>query len=158
MDHQKSKAPIDKKAETPTQQRALDIARTWIKTPYRHQASLKGAGTDCLGVLRGVWRELYDTEPEAPPPYQPDWYDLRRDDLLLRKAQQYLLPLKTLDLARPGDVLVFRMRPNMAAKHCGILSEAGRMIHALSGRHVEEVTVNRVYWDRCVGAFRFPEE
>ena len=28
----------------------------WIGTPYRHQASLKGVGCDCLGLVRGVWR------------------------------------------------------------------------------------------------------
>ena len=144
-------------ASTATAERVMVIARSWLGTPYKHQASVKGAGTDCLGVLRGVWRELYDTEPEAPPPYKPDWYDLLRDDLLLRKAAQYLLPLNTLAEALPGDVLVFRMRQNMAAKHCGILVDEGRMVHALTGKDVEEVTVNHVYWKRCVGAFRFPE-
>ena len=32
-------------------------ARRWIGTPYRHQAATRGAGTDCLGLIRGVWRE-----------------------------------------------------------------------------------------------------
>ena len=31
-------------------------ARGWVGTPYRHQASLKGIGADCLGLVRGVWR------------------------------------------------------------------------------------------------------
>jgi NlpC/P60 family putative phage cell wall peptidase len=31
-------------------------ARAWIGTPDRHQASLKGMGCDCLGLVRGVWR------------------------------------------------------------------------------------------------------
>ena len=39
-------------------------ARAWIGTPYLHQASVKGAGCDCLGLLRGVWRELRGEEPE----------------------------------------------------------------------------------------------
>lgn len=29
-------------------------ARAWIGTPYEHQASCRGAGTDCLGLLRGL--------------------------------------------------------------------------------------------------------
>ncbi|MEM1422329.1 MAG: peptidase P60, partial [Pseudomonadota bacterium] len=33
-------------------------ASRWIGTPYRHQASLRGVGCDCLGLLRGVWRAL----------------------------------------------------------------------------------------------------
>jgi len=140
-----------------TAERAVALARSWIGTPYRHQASVKGAGADCLGVLRGVWRELYDEEPETPPPYKPNWYDNLKDDLLLRKAFEYLVPLNTLAEASPGDVLVFRMRPGMAAKHCGILTSDGMMVHALTDKDVEEVPLNHVYWKRCVGAFRFPE-
>ena len=41
----------------------VGAARGWIGTPYRHQASLKGVGCDCLGLLRGVWRELKGEEP-----------------------------------------------------------------------------------------------
>ena len=40
-------------------------ARGWIGTPYRHQCSQKGLGADCLGLLRGVWREVIGPEPEA---------------------------------------------------------------------------------------------
>ncbi len=54
----------------------LAEARTWIGTPYRHQASLRGVGCDCLGLVRGVWRVLYTSEPEATPAYAPDWADL----------------------------------------------------------------------------------
>ena len=34
----------------------LAECRAWIGTPYRHQASVKGVGCDCLGLLRGIWR------------------------------------------------------------------------------------------------------
>ena len=51
----------------------IHAARGWIGTPYHHQASARGVGTDCLGLLRGVWRELHGHEPEPPPPYARDW-------------------------------------------------------------------------------------
>ena len=41
-----------------TARRVLEAATGWIGTPYRHQASQKGVGCDCLGLVRGVWREL----------------------------------------------------------------------------------------------------
>jgi len=50
----------------------LALAKGWLGTPYRHQASCKGAGTDCLGLLRGLWRELYGAEPEVVPAYSAD--------------------------------------------------------------------------------------
>ena len=37
---------------------------------YRHQASLKGVGCDCLGLVRGVWRALHGAEPERAPAYR----------------------------------------------------------------------------------------
>ena len=40
-------------------------AHRWIGTPYRHQASLRGVGCDCLGLLRGVWREVMVQELDA---------------------------------------------------------------------------------------------
>ena len=51
----------------------LTEARRWIGTPYRHQASTMGSGADCLGLIRGVWRNLFGKEPEQIPPYTADW-------------------------------------------------------------------------------------
>jgi NlpC/P60 family putative phage cell wall peptidase len=47
-----------------TGERVLALAGGWIGTPYRHQASLKGVGCDCLGLIRGIWRGVYGHEPE----------------------------------------------------------------------------------------------
>ena len=52
-----------------TQQQIAAAARGWCGTPYAHQASLKGTGTDCLGLVRGVWREVMGAEPEHAPAY-----------------------------------------------------------------------------------------
>ena len=60
----------------------LQSARGWIGTPYLHQASLKGAGCDCLGLVRGVWREIYGDEPEETGPYSPDWAEATREEQL----------------------------------------------------------------------------
>jgi NlpC/P60 family putative phage cell wall peptidase len=78
-------------------------ARSWIGTPYRHQASLKGVGTDCLGLLRGVWRGVIGAEPEAVPPYG----DQDRDELLLAAAQRNLRAIGSFEFCG-GDVLLFR--------------------------------------------------
>jgi NlpC/P60 family putative phage cell wall peptidase len=58
-------------APAPPERRAAALieARRWIGTPYRHGASARGAGADCLGLIRGVWRALYGAEPETPPAY-----------------------------------------------------------------------------------------
>ena len=45
----------------------VDCARRWIGTPYRHQASRCGVGADCLGLVRGVYRDLYAQEFRMTP-------------------------------------------------------------------------------------------
>jgi NlpC/P60 family putative phage cell wall peptidase len=136
------------------------LAREWIGTPYRHQASCRGAGTDCLGLLRGVWREVLGPEPEVVPRYTPDWSEPNRQEDLLAAAGRHLL---TIDLAEagPGDVLVLRMREGGVAKHVGIMAQAPlgypTLIHAYSGHGVVESPLTPAWSGRIAGAFRFPE-
>ena len=65
--------------------------RSWIGTPYRHQASLKGVGCDCLGLVRGVWRAVIGDEPERAPPYAPDWAEAARGEPLAEAAARHLV-------------------------------------------------------------------
>lgn len=128
-------------------------ARSWLGTPYRHQASLKGVGCDCLGLVRGVWRTAVGPEPEAPPPYRPDWAELGGDEALLAAAQRWLRPIET---PRPGDVLLFRMTPGAPGKHAAVMSGPERMIHAYWGRAVVESALGAWWRMRLVAAFAFP--
>ena len=95
-----------------TREQILVEARAWIGTPYRHQASLKGVGCDCLGLLRGVWRALHGSEPEAMPAYAPDWAEASGTESLADAARRHLLEIAP-DAALGGDVLLFRWRPHM---------------------------------------------
>ncbi|UAL13084.1 C40 family peptidase [Caulobacter segnis] len=131
----------------------LAQTRLWLGTPYRHQASTLGAGCDCLGLVRGVWRALHGVEPEAPPPYRPDWAEIGGGERLLEAFGRWLIPT---DVPEPGDVLVFRMAPGAVAKHCAIQSGPDRMIHAYWGRACVESALGRWWRERLAAAFRFP--
>ncbi|MCH8951363.1 MAG: C40 family peptidase [Proteobacteria bacterium] len=134
--------------------------RRWIGTPYCHQASVKGAGADCLGLLRGVWRATLGDEPEPPPPYSADWSEASGDERLLAAAMRHLVPIDPRQ-AGIGDVLLFRMRESAPAKHVGLLvSEAldqGRIIHAYSGHRVCETHLTASWLRKLAATFRFPE-
>ena len=137
----------------------LAEARDWLGTPYVHQASCKGAGTDCLGLLRGVWRALYGQEPEPVPPYTPDWDEPTRDEVLLSAARRVLVAKPVHDEA-PGDVLVFRMRTGSVAKHLGLQSSIGaqaRFIHAYSGHCVMDSALTAPWRRRIAARFTFPD-
>lgn len=135
--------------------RIVASARTWIGTPYVHQASRKGAGTDCLGLVRGVWREVMGSEPERPPPYTPDWAEASGRETLLEAARRWLLEVEPRQ-AGPGDVLAFRWRPDLPAKHLAIAAEPDRIIHAFQGHAVQEVELPRAWERRVAAVFSFP--
>jgi NlpC/P60 family putative phage cell wall peptidase len=130
-------------------------ARGWIGTPYRHQAACRGAGCDCLGLVRGVWREVYGVEPEEPPPYSPDWGEAGAVEHILEAARRNMTEILLAD-ARAGDVIAFRMREGRIAKHMAILTNEATMIHAQSNDCVREIALTP-YWRRhIVAAFAFP--
>ncbi len=139
--------------------RAVAEAIEWVGTPYRHQASCKGAGTDCLGLLRGVWRALYGQEPEETPAYSADWSEPQgREDLFLA-AKRHLIQTDAAE-ASAGDVILFRMRHGSVAKHLGILARSGRepaFIHAYSGHGVELSPFSKPWRRRVAARFRFPD-
>jgi NlpC/P60 family putative phage cell wall peptidase len=134
----------------------IRIARSWIGTPYVHQASVKGAGCDCLGLLRGVWRELRGDEPETPPPYSPDWAEASGAETLYAALARHMDEIAPRDV-RPGDVALFRMAQRGPAKHCGIIATQGgalSLIHARGNKRVSEELFTPSWKRKCAFAFR----
>ncbi len=137
-----------------TRQKIIETTRSWIGTPYHHQASVKSVGTDCLGLVRGVYRELYGVEAETPPHYSPDWAEATGFESMLKAASRHLDRQK--GELQPGDVLIFRLRPGMVAKHAAIVSGPQKMIHAIEGAPVCEVVLSP-WWQRHIaGVYCFP--
>lgn len=135
-------------------------ARSWLGTPYRHQASVKGIGCDCFGLIRGVWRAVYGPEPEAIPAYSRDWRVESGKETLIAAGRRHMHGVAIAD-RHPGDVLIFRMKPGLIATHCGILSAVsdggcGRFIHAQERGTVNEVPLTDWWRRRIVGVFAFP--
>ena len=130
-------------------------ARTWIGTPYRHQASLKNVGCDCLGLVRGVWRVVCGAEPEPVPAYAPDWAEASRCEALAQAGQRHLIEIDPAQFAS-GDMLLFRWRNGFVAKHAAIVTAPDLMMHAHDGAAVAEVAIAPWWRRRLAYAFRFP--
>jgi NlpC/P60 family putative phage cell wall peptidase len=137
-----------------TNQAIVALARTWIGTPYHHQASVRGIGTDCLGLVRGLYRDLYGREAQAMPAYARDWAEATGEETMLDAARRHLIQIAPAE-ATAGDVLIFRYRERYAAKHTGILA-GDTFIHAMEGAPVSEVPLTPWWRRRIAGAFRFP--
>ena len=142
--------------------RIVRAARSWLGTPYHDQASVKGVGCDCLGLIRGVWREVVGPEPMPVPPYSRDWGEAGPHEVLAEAARAAMTEIDVAD-ARTGDVVLFRMRAGAIAKHAGILTKRGQNIHgAIHFIHVYERTgvieepLTAPWHRRIAFAFRFP--
>ncbi|MBA3910608.1 MAG: peptidase [Rhodobacter sp.] len=140
-------------------ERIVIEARSWIGTPYLHQASVKGAGTDCLGLVRGVWRAVLGGEPEMVPTYTEDWAEPSHREVLRQGAERWLVHKAIPDVAE-GDVLLFRMREGSIAKHLGIQTEAGAtpsFVHSYTRHGVIESPLSLPWQRRIVARFAFPQ-
>jgi NlpC/P60 family putative phage cell wall peptidase len=134
-------------------------ARGWIGTPYLHQAAAKGAGCDCLGLVRGIWCEVMGAEPAHVPPYTSDWDEVEGAEVLWQAATAHLHP-KAMAAMAPGDVILFRMRAGSVAKHLGIVSDTGtapRFVHAYCGHGVIESPLSAPWARRIVAVFSFAQ-
>lgn len=133
----------------------VKVARRWIGTPYHDQASLRGVGCDCLGLLRGVWRDVVGPEPMPVPPYSRDWGEAGPVEVLAEAARAAMEETPVSE-ARTGDVILFRMRVGAIAKHVGILSGKENFIHAYERTGVIEENLTAAWQRRVAYAFRFP--
>jgi NlpC/P60 family putative phage cell wall peptidase len=130
-------------------------ARRWLGTPYHDQASVQVVGCDCLGLARGVWREVVGPEPFPIPPYSRDWGETGPREVLAIGAQTAMCEIVPTG-AGPGALLLFRMRPGAIAKHVGIVTTPDRFIHAYERLGVIEQPLTHAWRRRIVFAFWFP--
>ncbi|HTV71767.1 MAG TPA: NlpC/P60 family protein [Rhizobiaceae bacterium] len=128
-------------------------ATDWVGTPYRHQGATRGVGCDCLGLVRGVWREVYGHWPQEPGPYAADWAEAGAGDALLEAARRNCVEAN--ELAR-GRLVLFRWRPHLPAKHAGVLIAPDRFVHAYSGHGVVASALVPQWRRRVAGVFEFP--
>lgn len=135
--------------------RVVNAARRWLGTPYHDQASRRGAGCDCLGLIRGVWRELLGPESLPVPAYSRDWGETGREEVLADAARRVLIRVDAHG-AGPGAVVLFRMRSGAIVKHCGILTTPDRFIHARERLGVIEEPLTIAWRRRIAFAFLFP--
>ena len=132
----------------------VEAARAWLGTPYRHQAATLGAGCDCLGLLRGVWRALHGDEPMAVPAYRASMRDPDHAGALRDACERFLSPAEG-PLAA-GQVVLSRLAGLDEAKHCGIMVTSERFIHAQEKLGVVEANLTDGWAKRVSGWFWFP--
>ena len=132
----------------------ITTALSWLGTPYHDQASLRGVGCDCLGLARGVWREVVGDEPFPIPPYSRDCGETGPSEILAEGARQMMPEIAPTD-AGPGVLVLFRMDPRAIAKHVGILTASDRFIHSYERLGVVEEILTPAWRRRIAFTFLF---
>lgn len=135
-------------------------ARQWVGTPFKHQASLKGIGCDCIGLIAGVAREMGFKDAER---FKNDvrfrGYARTPEPTMLQTAvSEYLEPVDR-DTAEPGDIMLFRFKDE--PQHFAMLVERGfdrYMVHSyMQARGVVENRIDDKWRGRMVGAYKYRE-
>lgn len=136
-----------------TRGEVVGLARAWLGTPYVLGGDVMGphGGTDCVGLIRAVWRDVTGGPTPRVPPWRADWSAAQQGFALLSAARTYLVPAAL--PGAPGDVVIFRV--GLRPAHTGILSAPGWIIHAVEGAGVVEVSLGAMAAN-VVGAFSFP--
>lgn len=134
-------------------------ARAWIGTPFHWQASVKGRGADCKGLVWGIARELGLPEAQSPFASIDASYRGTVDAKLL--AQGLKETFRRVAEPSLGDVLLLKIGGK--AQHLAILVEDGpkpRMIHTYhtSGRvnHVIDVPFQACWRSELASAWTWP--
>lgn len=134
-------------------ERIVEIARSYVGTPYHHQARQPGVGIDCVGVIVCIARELgliddgvdYTTYQRTPT-----------DDGLLAILDSHLERLHDPSMAEPGDVLVFRL--GKWPHHVAIKTGADTLVHSYYGvGRVVETNIHGNWRARICAAHRIPK-
>ncbi len=134
-------------------------ARSWLGTPWQHQARAKGVGVDCAGLVIGVSRALGLVTAGMDVNHYARMPDGRS---LLAHCDEWMRRV-ALALARPGDVLVMRFDEH--PQHLAIVADYAHgglaIVHALDSRdrkraRVVEHRLSPVLRAKVVAAYVLP--
>lgn len=101
-------------------------AMSWLKTPYHHEARVKGAGVDCAQLLYAVYVEGAGLIPPfALPPYRPQYGLHRSDEIYLSWIEKFARPVTE---ARPGDLVTYQF--GRTRSHAAIVVAWPQIVHA----------------------------
>lgn len=136
-------------------------ARSWIGTPFVHQADRKGIGCDCIGLVRGVAiaTGIFPPDVLREPVLKPYLnYGRFPDGRLIPACREFLTQISFAEV-QPGDILIFRVF-DKHAQHAGIVTETEplKMVHSYSRTRVMaciEQLVDAFWRGRIVGVFRY---
>lgn len=143
-------------------------ARSWIGTPYRLGARVKGAGVDCATLIAEVLIACGLAERDELGVYSHDWFHHASEERymlrLLRHVTHTLDAVAYRSLAiEPGNIVLTKAARSRLYNHGGIVLEAWpKVVHAVSPAVQETDAARDPLWGcrpiAVFDPFRKPEE
>jgi cell wall-associated NlpC family hydrolase len=112
---------------TDLQDRVLQEARTWLGTPWHHEADVKAAGVDCAMLLLRVFAAVGAIPAFDPRPYPIDHMMHSGDERFLGWLNQHAAEVTEGD-PQAADVIVYRV--GRCYSHGAIVAKWPHIIHA----------------------------
>jgi cell wall-associated NlpC family hydrolase len=150
----------------PSREDVVAEALTWVGTPYRKNARVKGAGVDCATLLFCVYQNCGLIpkgdegifEDERIVPVHQDWFCHTSEERYLRLVLRYAHCVAETVCARcikalPGSLALTRAVGSRVYNHGGIVLQWPRVLHATgaAARGVDEADATRHHlWERQV--------
>ncbi len=131
-------------AERELRERIVAEAHTWLKTPYHHNAGVKGAGCDCVFLLIRVFQAAGIVPMDFDPGnYASDWYFHRHEEIYMMGVERYAHRIETPAI---GDVALYKY--GHCVSHGGIIVGDDLMIHASRPDRQVELCEMRTHEDK----------
>lgn len=110
--------------------RVVAVAHSWLRTPYHHNAKIKGVGIDCLTLLAAIYEEAGIIDKIPIPKYSHQWHLHHSEELYLEGLLQYTHEVEN---PLPGDIVVWKI--GRCFSHGAIVVNWPTIIHAYAGRN-----------------------
>ena len=120
-------------------QRVIDVARTWLRTPYHHMGRVKGVGVDCATLLCEVFEEAGVTPHVDLEHYPADWMLHRDEERYLQQITRYAAEVAY--PTGPGDLVLVKF--GRCFSHAAIVVDWPLCIHAMTHHPVGYVDAHR---------------
>lgn len=108
-------------------------AHSWIRTPFRLGAMVKGHGVDCGCLLVASYGIIGVTVGEIGR-FTIDWAQHTNEERYLSIVEKFA---DQVDVPLPGDIVLVRIFRSRPFCHAAIVTQWPYAIHALDGRSVE---------------------
>lgn len=125
------------KNELEMRMRTIEEAKSWLGTPYRQRARLKGIGVDCAQFVASVYKAVgIIPEGESIGLFSRDWFAHAKEEhyLLALMRHSRLIAETTCyrtTRAEPGNVVATRAGQSHRYNHAGIIICWPMIIHAV---------------------------